>query len=73
MPDNRIAVEPCPFCEGLSMFALELERRPPIKEGLKQIVCSSCWASGPTAQTEEEAAEKWNWRPNIGYENRNYK
>lgn len=67
MIDNRTPVKPCPFCKGLSMFALDTEQIGKI--GLKQIFCTSCGAAGPTAKTEDQAAEKWNWRPDAGHEN----
>ena len=49
-------LEPCPFCEERESLSLDKER----------VTCSTCGCQGPTAETKEEAIERWNGRGEDG-------
>lgn len=61
-----VAVEPCPFCEGVSIFCLSIDLV--FDNRGKHLVCASCGAAGPICKSKDEAAEKWNYRPHQNRE-----
>jgi Lar family restriction alleviation protein len=67
MTDKTTPIEPCPFCEGLSIFCFDVAGLS--GASFKQLVCASCGSAGPIAENKAKAIEKWNWRPTCGYAN----
>lgn len=47
-------LKPCPFCGS--------NETDPINGDRCWIACLTCWAEGPSADTPEDAAERWNNR-----------
>lgn len=59
MPDERIPVYPCPFCNGTSIFVLN--ERAMVAPGKRFFMtCSSCGSQGPYAVDARAAAVAWN-------------
>jgi hypothetical protein len=54
---NRI-VEPCPFCDGTSIFCCDDEGS--IVGVRKYMLCASCGARGPLCKSEWVAVWRWN-------------
>ena len=54
-------VDRCHFCGAPQVY---LHLRKSVQE--IQVRCGKCGAEGPSAQTEEDAIEKWNKRRNYG-------
>ena len=50
-------LEPCPFCGEKDIFDNFLE---PMIHDRWCIVCPTCEAGGPVADTKEDAIDKWN-------------
>ena len=48
-------LQPCPFCGGSEAW-INSDLVP------KFVACRKCWASGPSAPTVTQAAERWNKR-----------
>lgn len=50
----------CPFCKS---DVVKLSQK--VIEQHYYILCRKCGATGPLAQTREEASKKWNTRPMV--------
>ena len=51
---NAIYLQPCPFCNGTDV---EIERAAFLSY---YVICHTCDAEGPSADTQQEAAKAWN-------------
>lgn len=56
-------LKPCPFCNGYSPELAESAVPSAITGHQKMAVfCNDCFCEGPTADSEEDAIDKWNRR-----------
>jgi Lar family restriction alleviation protein len=53
--------KPCPFCGSDDIFAIDDEYGNPLLRPWR-IECESCETRGPSAETEDEAWDKWDNR-----------